>query len=154
MFHWNKNTFPLSRKCQHSPFQKTRNRVGFSFVIISNGVNFWMAVKLVLKIASLSFADKVIDGDCQNSKEVIIKKSWRIVANTNLILENYVGNFPGGPAVRTLSFYGREHGRPKIKKGRKEGRKTCRQKQTILLLKMFKDFIWKFNINSVLPIIF
>ena len=34
-----------------------------------------MAVKPVLKIASLSFADKVIDGDCQNSTEVIIKKS-------------------------------------------------------------------------------
>ena len=103
-----------------------RGRVGFSFAIISNVVDFWMAVKPVLKIASLSFADKVIDGDCQNSTEVIIKKSWGIVANTNLIRENYVGNFPGGPAVRTLSFLGRGHGQPKIKKERKEGRKPCR----------------------------
>ena len=133
MFHWNKNIFPLSKKCQHSPSRRKRDRVGFSFVIISNAVNFWMAAKLVLKIASLSFADKVIDGDCQNSKEVIIKKSWGIVANTNLILENYVGNFPGGPAVRTLSFHGRGHRQPKIKKERKVEKHVDRSKQSSYL---------------------
>ena len=133
MFHWNKNIFPLSKKYQHSPSRRKRDRVGFSFVIISNAVNFWMAAKLVLKIASLSFADKVIDGDCQNSKEVIIKKSWGIVANTNLILENYVGNFPGGPAVRTLSFHGRGHRQPKIKKERKVEKHVDRSKQSSYL---------------------
>lgn len=78
---------PYHRKCLHSLCLERRVRtLDFSFVIISNVVNFGMAVKLVLKIVSLSFVNEVIDGDCQNSEEVIIKKSWGIIARSLFFL--------------------------------------------------------------------